>query len=334
MDGDVYMKAGAQIRATAKLTVAAPWPVSEFDQLMPNGGADLFLERGIAHGDGSREWVSLGYYRLDDVEQEDAPDGPIEIEASDRMAAIIDAQLLQPRQYRADSVIRSVVEDLVLEIYPDATVVLEGFDADGILGSDQICTRDRYKFLNDIARAHGCTMHFDYAGRFVMRPIPDYSQISPAWTINHGARGVLVKMSRRLSRSSMFNAVVADGEQAGSELPVQGIAYDLNSQSPTRWNGPFKQVPRFWQSSLLRTNDQAFEAAKAMLARSIGVPYTITFTAVPNAALEPLDLVKVTYGDQHPTEHHVVDTLTIPMIAPRAMTGTSRVQPKDVLDDE
>lgn len=329
-DGDVFLNAAAQIRAIASLSVSSSWPVNQSDMLFPNGGAELFIERGIQFGDGSREWISQGYFRLDDVEQDDAPDGPIEIEASDRMAAIIDARLVQPRQYFSGQTKRAVIEDLVLELYPTVTVVLSGFDGDAPMGADQICERDRYKFLNDLAKAHGCTMFFNYAGNFVMQPVPDYATTEPMWKINHGASGVLIRLGRRLSRASVFNAVVADGEQATDAEAVQGIAYDLNTQSPTRWNGPFKQVPRFWQSSFLRTQEQADNAAAAMLARSIGTPYVVDFNVVPNPALEPLDLVEVSYSDAYASSRHIVDTLRIPLVASRSMSGTTRMQPLEV----
>lgn len=329
-DGDTLFNPSAQIRATAQLSVAADWPASEFDQLFPTGGADLFLERGIQFGDGSREWVSLGYYRHSKINQEDAPNGLIDIQASDRMAPIINARLTEPRQFGAALSLRTVIEDLVLEIYPGATITLTGFDADEALGSDQICERDRYAFLLDIAKANGCTMFFDYDGSFVMKPVPDYTSTEALWTIKHGRDGVLINLSREISTDPVFNAVVADGQQVGAIEPVHAVAYDLHPQSPTRWDGPFKQVPRFYSSSFLHTEAQALSAARAMLARSTGTPYTIDFNIVPNPALEPLDLVAVQYGGRNEPEHHVLDTLRIPMIAARAMTGTTRIQPSEV----
>lgn len=328
VDGDVLLDPAAQIRSTAQLSAITDWPGDEHDMLNPYGGADLFLERGVAFGDGSREWVSLGYHRLDVLDQQDAPLGAIEIDASDRMAAIIDARLTQPRQYFAVATFQSVIEDLVLEIYPDATILISGFNPNTAIGVDQICEEDRYSFLNDIAKAKGCTMYFDYAGRFVMAPVVDYSNASPVWTIQHGRDGVLINLARKKSRESVFNAVVANGEQVGDAEPVHGVAYDLNPSSPTRWDGPYKQVPRFYFSSFLRTEEQAVSAAQAMLARSTGLPYVVNFNIVPNPALEPLDLIALRYADNSPTERHVLDTLKIPLTARRFMTGTTRIQPE------
>lgn len=330
-DGDVFFDASAQIRGTAQLTTLADWPLSQFDQLYPTGGADLFLERGIAFGDGSREWVSLGYYRLDSIEQKTAPNGPIDIEASDRMATIIDARLTVPRQYLSGATVRAVIEDLVLELFPGITVTLNGFDANAAIGVAQICEQDRYEFLNDIAKSRGCTMFFGYDGSFIMQPVPNYSVISPVWTVNQGKDGVLIKLARKISRDSVFNAVVANGEQVGGDVdPVTAVAYDTNPQSATRWNGPYKQVPRFYSSSFLLTQAQAQQAAQAMLARTTGTPYVIDFASIPNPALEPLDLIAVNYSDRSAQERHIIDKLTIPLVARRAMTGSSRMPPATV----
>lgn len=176
-------------------------------------------------------------------------------------------------------------------------------------------------------------MYFDYDGVFTMEPVPIYSKLSaPTWMIQHGSEGVLVSLAKKLSRESVFNAVVATGEQLTNVAPVQGIAYDLNPASPTRWNGPFKQVPRFYNSSFLLTQDQCVQAARAMLSRTTGLPYTINFNIVPNPALEPLDLVGVSYSDSSGLERHVIDTLTIPLVARRPMTGTTRIQPQGALE--
>jgi len=329
VDGDVVLDPSAEIRSTAGLSVLADWPGNEFDMLNPYGGAELFLERGLVYGSGTREWVSLGYFRLDEIDQQDAPLGPIDIDASDRMAAIIDARLTEPRQFLSTNTIRSVIETLVHEVYPAATVTIEGFNPDVAIGTDQICDQDRYEFLNDIAKAHSCTMLFDYDGSFVMKPVPDVTRAAPAvWRINHGRGGVLLSLSRKLSRESVFNAMVADGEQVADADPVHGVAYDLDPSSVTRWGGPFGPVPGFYRSSFLRTNAQAVAAATSLLARRIGIPYSVSFEMVPNPALEPLDVVDIAYSDKLGDERHVLDKLTIPLVARRTMKGSTRMQPR------
>lgn len=331
VDGDVLTSASAEIRSTVLMSVIADWPGSVFDMLNPYGAADLFLERGLVYGSGTREWVSLGYHRLDVVSQKDAPLGAIDLDASDRMAAIIDARLTKPRQYFAGTTWRQIVQDLVWEIYPGRTITITGFNADEAITADQICDQDRYAFLNDIAKSHGCTMYFDYAGKFVMAPVPVPTPgARPAMMVKRGKDGVLISAGRKLSRESVFNAVVANGEQVGDADPVNGVAYDLDPNSVTRWNGPFGQVPRYYSSSLLSTDAQALSAAQAMLSRSTGLPYTVDFNMVPNPALEPLDVLGIEVAKTGTWEPHVLDTISIPLTARRAMRGSTRMQPRRV----
>jgi hypothetical protein len=325
--GDVTFDPKSEIRSTADVAVLFDWPRSDADPLHVYGNLELFVERGVAFGDSVKEWVSQGYFRITALDQEDAPDGPISIEAKDRMAAIINARLIAPRQFAASATTRAVVEALVREVYVAATVVLEGFNADAAIGSAQIVERDRYAFLNEIAKSHGCTMFFDYLGRFVMRPVPDPRTTAPVWEVHHGRNGVLVKVGKRVDSSTLFNAVVAEGEQASDEPPVRAVVYDDVPTSPTRWGGPFRFVPRFFSSSFLTTVEQCGSAARAMLVRSLGVPYTINFGMVPNPALEPLDVVRVRYSDRYSPEIHVLDRMTLPLTAEGVEQIATRVQP-------
>jgi hypothetical protein len=324
--GDVTFDPKAEIRSTTEVSVIATWPSTAADPLHIYGTMELFIERGVAFGDSVKEWVSQGYFRITALEQEDAPAGPISVEGKDRMAAIINARLTSPRQFAASSTVRVVVENLVREVYPAATVSLTGFDADSPIGAPQVVERDRYAFLNEIAKARGCTMFFDYLGRFVMRPVPDPRTTPAVWEVHHGRNGVLVRVGRRLDNATVFNAVVAEGEQASDDPPVRAVVYDDDPASPTRWGGPFRYVPRFFSSSFLKTVDQCASAARAMLLRSIGIPYTISFGMVPNPALEPLDIVKVRYSDRTRPELHILDRMTLPLSADGAEQISTRAQ--------
>lgn len=323
LTGDVRFDATAQVRSTVDLTTVWPWPTANTDLFTPYGN-ELFVERGVVYGDGVREWVSMGYYRIDTIEQPDAPDGPVTIRGSDRMAGIVDARVLAPFQYSASTTVSAIFGALVGEVYPTVPIAFD-FAASGTsFSSSHIIEDDRYEFLLDIAQSLGKVMYFAYDGTLVVETAPDPT--IPVFDVNHGAGGVLVEMSRRLTRDGVYNAVVATGEQPGDTAPVRGVAFDLDTTSPTYWEGSFGKVPRFYSSSFLSTNTQCVAAAEAMLNRSKGLPYNVQFTAVPNPALEPLDAVAVTYSDKTRVEIHVIDTIDIPLTPGAAMTATTRAQ--------
>src|SRR5690606_40052531 len=100
-----------------------------------------------------------------------------------------------------------------------------------------------------------------------------------------------------LSRDGVYNAVVARGEGADTETPIQAVVVDDDPDSPTYWHGPFGQVPRFYASPLITDVAQAKSAAASLLKRSLGLPYSVSFGTIVNPALEPLDPIRITYPE-------------------------------------
>lgn len=316
--GDVKLDATAQIRGTLDLTVDGQhFPSTPTDPLTPYGN-EIFVRRGIEYGDGGQEWVSQGYYRIDDVEQDIAPDGEIKVTGSDRMAGIIDSRPLAPQQFGAGTSVGSIFSFLVGAVYPGVTILFD-FDSSITFPASHNLEQDRYAFLDDIVASLGKVWYFDYAGRLVVKTAPDPAV--SVFDVTSGKGGVVTKVSKSLSRKQVYNAVVATGQAPGEQAPVMGIALDDDPASPTYISGPFGTVPMFYTSTFLTTNDQCVTAAQAQLARLTGVPYSVSFSAVPNPALEPLDAVNVAFSGLH-----IIDTLSMSLVAKTAMTATTRAQ--------
>src|SRR5690606_37876158 len=176
-------------------------------------------------------------------------------------------------------------------------------------GRTVLIEEDRHGGLKDLVESVGKVCWWDHRGVLVIRTPPDPAV--PVWDIAHGRDGVLVSMARELSREGVYNAAVARGEAA-------------DPASPTYWHGPFGKVPRFYASPLITDVAQAASAAASLLKRSLGLPYSVNFGTIVNPALEPLDPIRITYPGR--AERHVVETLTIPLTAGAAMTGTTREQ--------
>lgn len=324
LGGDVQLDGTADIRSTAEITVEghAMWPTQAAALLAPYGN-ELHLRRGITYGGGATEWVSLGYHRLEVVEQDDAPDGPIRISAKDRMAGIADGRLTAPRPFPAATTRGALMSALVNEIYPWATIEWDNStERDTPIGRQIIAEEDRYATLNELVTSAGLTWYWDHRGILVVRT-PAQSG-TPVWEVNHGAGGVLVSLGRRVTRDGAYNAVVATGEGADNAYPARSVVVDTNPLSATIWGGPFGQVPYFYNSPLLTSVARARAAATTMLAKLIGLPYSVDFTAVPNPALEPDDLVRVVYPGR--TELHVIDRMTIPMTVEAPLSASTREQ--------
>lgn len=322
VDGNVELDASADVRSTVDLTSdPGLWPKRAADLVTPYGN-ELFVERGVKLGGGSVEWVSLGYFRITTADQVDAPRGAVRVAGADRMRGIVRGRLTSPKQFLAIATYGAVVEELVLDIYPDATIEWDDATSGQLLGRSVIAEEDRYAFLNDLVTAVGKVWYWDHRGVLLIKDPPDPS--SPVFDVNGGANGVLATLSRHLSDEEVYNGVVATGEAADARAPARAVVVDVNPNSPTRWGGPFGKVPKFYSSPLLTTDAQAASAAGSLLRTSTGLPYNVDFTMVPNPGLEPLDPVRV--SDPGRTAVHVLDKLTIPLVADAALTAAAREQ--------
>lgn len=336
--GNVVSSATADIRSTLDLTTTYAWPRRATDLIAPYGN-EIYVERGIEFGNGNREWVGLGYYRINEPEQNEVPAGTIDIGAADRMSGILDARFLTPRQFPSTWTREQLVHTLVTEVYPSA--VIEWDDeaaADAVIGRNIVEERDRFKVLKELVTSAGKLGYFDYRGVYVVKT-PQPITGAPVWTVDAGRGGVQIGMSRKITREGIYNVVVASGEATDTTPPVTAIVADLNPNSPTRYGGPFGIVPRFYTSSFITTRDQASIAAAGILRTSLGLPYQVDLSSVVNPALEPDDVIAATYlkGTQIVqslrTEIHIADQTTIPLDPETALEIQTRKQYGDTLGD-
>lgn len=322
LGGDVQLDGTADIRSTLDMaTEPALWPAGVDDLLAPYGN-EIFVERGVEYGGGVTEWVSLGYFRIQAPGQANAPRGQVRVSGRDRMAGLIDGRLTSPRQYLASATYGTVVSALVTDIYPGATIEWDDSTDTQTLGRSVLAEEDRHAFLSDLIRSVGKIWYWDHRGVLVVKDAPDPAE--PVFDVDAGAGGVLIALDHELSRDSVYNGVIATGEAADTAPPARAVAVDANPSSPTRWGGKFGKVPRFYSSPFITTSTQALSAATALLKQSIGLPYSVDFTMVPNPGLEPYDPVRIRYDGGWRT--HVLDKLTVPLIAAAAMTGATREQ--------
>ena len=328
LGGDVTLDGTADVRSTLQLDTdgTRAWPATA-DALFAPYGNEIYVERGVQYSDALVEYVGLGYFRVETAEQGDAPDGVISISGSDRMAGVVEADLLTPMQFGSGATLGTIFDDLILSLYPDATIEWDDDTDDVAIARSLICERSRYQFLDDLVRANAKIWYWDHRGVLVIASAPDEDE--PVWDIEYGPGrmslgGVLTGMGRSLTRDGVFNAVVATGQGADSEISAYGVAVDDNPDSPTYYGGRFGQVPKFYTSSAIASDAQAQDAAAEVLRQSSGLPYSVDLELSPNPALEPWDPVWVRAAGYEATERHVLASLTIPLTTASAMTAATR----------
>lgn len=308
-DGGVEFDATADIRSTGDLTVAESWPDARDLRFAPYGVSEIFLSRGIERGAEGPLWAPMGYYRISKTTQADSARGPIKFDLDDRMATIIDSRFMAPRQWLIGTPVGDIVSEVVHEVYPDAVIIWDDDSNLSELGRSLISEESRLDVLQTLADGLGKIFYWDEAGRLVFRDIP--SETDVIWTVNAGPNGVMVRANRSISREGVYNAVVVSGEGTDEIPPVHAVAINAQESSPTYFYGPFGQVPRFYSSSFITTTSQAQGAAVNLLRQSLGAPYDVGLSAVPNPAVRPYDVIRVVYNDGT-REVHIVDRVTIP----------------------
>lgn len=325
LSGSVTVDGTADIRSTLDMSTdgTGMWPDEVGDLLAPYGN-EIFIERGVKYGNGTTEWCSLGYLRIDSPQQDDPPDGPIRINAKDRMAGIVDGRLITPAQFMSTDTFGDVVTALVTEVYPGATIEWDDSTDTDTIGRTLVAEDNRYGFLNDLVTSVGKIWYWDYRGVLVIRDVPDPTV--SVFDVDAGQNGVLISSSRQLTREGVYNAVVAQGEAPDTNVPVRAVAYDSNPNSPTYFYGQFGPVPRYYSSPFITTSGQALSAASSILRQNLGLPYNIDFTAVPNPALEPFDPIRVRMAVRSGSQVHVLESLTVPLTQADALKGSCREQ--------
>jgi hypothetical protein len=338
LSGDVQFASAAEIRSTLALTTEYTWPRRATDLLAPYHN-EIYVERGVSFGNGQREWVGLGYFRINQVSQDEVPGGPIEIAAADRMSGIIDARFLTPRQFPSTWTRQQLVHTLITEVYPDATIEWDDAGAaNSNLNRNIVTEKDRAAILRDLVTSVGKIGYFDHRGIFVIKTPPSLTG-PESWTIDAGRTGVLVEMQRAITREGIYNVVVASGEATDTTPPVTSIVADVDPNSPTRYGGPFGPVPRFYTSPFITTRDQARDAAAGLLRTSLGLPYSVDLTTIANPALEPDDVIAVRYPKSAQlvqslrTEKHIIDSISIPLDPETAVSIQTRKQYGETLGD-
>ena len=335
LGGDVKLSSSADIRATLDMTTdGTNWDPLTSD-ITPYGN-EIYVERGVEITAGTVEWVSLGYFRIYEVSQDDPPHGPLRVSGRDRMSGVIDAQLEAP--YTAGTATHA--QEFAYHLFtatdspyhtasaPTATQFDDTLGATNVK-SKVVVDQDRYGYLKDLIKANGKIFYFGADGKSYVEAPPDPTD--SVWEVNAGADGVLVSLDRTLSRDGRYNAVVATGEAADDTAPVRAVMRDINPDSPTFYYGSFGPVPTYYSSSNITTHDKAVSTATALLRTSLGQPAAVDFTAIPNPALEPFDAVRVNWVRSYDT--YVLDEITIPLTADGVMTCTTRQSLQEMFEE-
>jgi hypothetical protein len=308
--GSVTVDRSQAIRRTCTVTIAdtSLIPRAPADQLATYGSR-LRISRGVDYGDGSTELVPLGVFRLDEADG-DVSEGPITLQGSDQSVAVADDKFTTT--FRVTGTIVSAITELIHRSIPDAEIVATIVDAP--IGSRVFDVEaDPWAGCQEIAAAAGAEVFCDADGVFRIATLPDLLTTAPVWAIEAKEGGTYIKASGGMSSSGVHNGWLARGENTSDNVaPVSYLATDTDPGSPTYWGGPYGRRPGFSSSSTLITTGQCQQAAILKLAQAKAPNAVGDISSLPNPALEPGDVIRVTHEDGS-RELHQVASFSVPL---------------------
>lgn len=338
-DGHVDIDRTADVRRSAEFVVADPSfvPLYANSPLAPYG-AELRVFAGIQFMDGSNEQIPLGVFRIEAVEWDEATGSFPSVKGFDRAKAVIDAKFLMPYDASGRSAV-AVITALITDVVA-CDVLIDPTLKDYALPGGSVFDSERWDAAQTIAGGMGAEIYFDVYGNAVVTTIPAITQDTPhgsaVWTVNHGENGVLVSAQRGVTRTGVYNAVAAQGSSADTEgAPPIGFAADTDPRSPTYWGPasalpygpytptPFGQAVYRYSNNLLTDAQQCETAARGQLSNFLGLARSLSFTCVPNYALDGGDLILVEYPNDQ-SELHLIDKLGIPLGPGDVFGGSTR----------
>lgn len=283
---------------------------------------DLHAACGIEYAPGDVEMVDQGVFRVVDAVRKTSM-APITVEAEDYSGVCALARFLVPWATAGGALVVDEIAAMIHDVDPAIVVV----DETGSLSATTSGSwdRDRWGAIESLAASIGAEVAFDRAGRCVIRPIPTVTDTTvPVWTIDaDNERAVLVAVQYGSSGLG-YNAVVATSGASGGSPPVTAVALGASY-------GPGNQRPRFLALPSDVTLTDASAAAGGLLARSQEHESIIDPQAVPNAALDVGDPVRVKVPSDGVDEVRIVTRLELPL-GPGVMSlQTRRAAPYQIV---
>ncbi|MDH6610338.1 hypothetical protein M2164_005973 [Streptomyces sp. SAI-208] len=308
--GSVTVDRSQAIRRTCTVTCADPSriPRTPADQLATYG-ARLRISRGVDYGDGTQELVPLGVFRLDTVSG-DVAQGPVTLQGKDLAAVVGDDKFTAP--YRVTGTVVSAVTELIRRSLSTADVISTIIDTP--IGTRIFDTEaDPWAGCQEIAAAAGAEVYANADGVFVIATLPDLLTTTPVWSIEAAEGGAYISANRAMTSDNVYNGVLARGENTADNVaPVQYLATDNDTGSPTYWSGPYGRRPMFYSSATLISTSACQNAATLKLAQAKAPNASGDISSLPNPALEPGDVLRVAHEDGT-RELHQAAAFTVPL---------------------
>jgi hypothetical protein len=295
------------------------------------GGATPVLRRlefAVSLDASQDEYIPLGVFTLNDTEISDSPEGLVlELSGTDLSRKVARNRWEQTYVVYPGSNYGDVIMRIIRNRLPGTQFNFASTDkVTPLLFFGEQSSNDAWQDAQDLALAIGHELYFDPYGVCTLRPEPDPAIDSPVWELEDLVNPTILSLTRRVTDENTYNRIVVIGEGSGLEEPVRGVATDEDPASPTYILGPYGTVTQIIRSSMVLTNVQAYDAARAALLRNKGMTEAIEMDIIPMAALEPGDILVVNRSRSKVEGQFIIDSMQIPLGAEGSMHIVSRRQ--------
>ena len=295
--GSVTVDSTSLIQRTLTLTVVGDDPRLDPDYMGVDGsmsavgcdGQELVVHLGVLLPDGRPVTTQVGVFVISDVDPKDmwlSKDGKgvllgtrVAIKASDRALKVS-----EDRFYTAAASQRSTMfQEISLLLWP-LSYTGKHQVPDRSIGSIVYDSDDRLAACDAVAKAGDARLVWDVMGAATLRP---RSSSPGEWVLPQD--DVVVDVSRKRSRSEIYNVVVSEGGDS-----VQAPLYGVESEAlgPYRALGPFGRRPYKRRAPFATTQSAIDSDARTTLTNiTLRRQQTATIEGPWNPALESLDLV-------------------------------------------
>lgn len=272
------------------------------------------------------EYVPLGVFLITDVDVVDGEQGiRVDVQGSDRSIRVARARWTSAYQIASGTNAATAVGDLLASRYDD---VQTGFPTTAetvgqtVLGTET--DNDPWRDAVRIAQAAGFDLYFDGDGVARMDPAEDYETATPDEVYLENAEAMILTLTRRLSNERTYNGVIATAEGSDVGDTYRAEAWDDDPASPTYRFGPFGEVPLFFTSPLITSQEQAQAAAQSRLAKIKGATEAVDWAQIVDPSLDVGDVIEVQNTGAKVSRLMVLDRLTIPLDPGQPMTAVAR----------
>jgi hypothetical protein len=324
-NGSVEMDTSRNICRTATLTLTPTSTLSTIGvfNLVMTPEIEITIRRGLVIN-GVPEYATLGVFSTDAAEFSVDVEGGISWSGSDRSKKISRAKFISAYKIAKNSDLATAGAALLQSRYA-ATVcnfdnVLDTITHKVVFEAGE--NSDPWASARKLFADLGYDLHFDGDGNAVATTIPDPSTSDAVFDFGAGETNLMLDATVSGNLERTYNGVIATGEGTGNSTPKRSIVWDDDPNSPTYFQGGYGQVPFFYSSPQLTTVSKCTTAAKSILATLKGRASQLDWSAVPNPALEPLDVVNLNYNGV--TSKFVIDAIVIPLRASDAITARAR----------